>query len=83
MVLIMSVTRFLHTRKEMQEKLEDCFSSGVIEVWYVYPTHREVHVFSGLDQVTVLGSTQTLEGRTVLPGFTISLGHLFEMPNAP
>jgi Uma2 family endonuclease len=72
-----------NTRQEMQEKLEDYFTSGVLLVWYVYPARREVHVFTGVDKVIVLNIGDKLSGGEVLPGFELDLAKLFTPPAKP
>lgn len=69
-----------NTRQEMQEKLQDYFVSGVLEVWYVYPARREVHVYSGVETFVVLGNDDTLSGGQVLPGFSIVVSQFFAQP---
>lgn len=66
----------------MEHKLRDYFTHGCHTVWYVYPEEKQVHVFTGLEQRTILEVGQTLTGGEVLPGFTLSLAELFA-PVAP
>jgi Uma2 family endonuclease len=69
-----------NTSKEMEGKLEEYFSAGVREVWYVYPNPREVHVYKSPQQRTVLGPSDSLDGGPVLPGFRLALDELFAEP---
>ncbi len=66
-----------NTPGEMARKRQDYFSSGVQIVWQVDPNTRTVEVFTTPDQSTMLHEAQTLEGGTVLPGFTLPLQELF------
>src|SRR5262249_31111643 len=66
-----------NTPGEMARKRQDYFAAGVHLVWQVDPSARTVEVFTAPDQSTVLHEAQTLEGRMVLPGFTLSLQELF------
>jgi Uma2 family endonuclease len=69
-----------NTPQEMEGKLAEYFSTGVREVWYVYPNPREVHVYKTRQQCTVLAEAQTLGGGEVLPGFQLPLRELFAEP---
>lgn len=71
-----------NTKREMEGKLSDYFRSGVELVWYVYPERKQVQVFTAPDAVTLLDETGTLDGGTVLPGFSIPLAKLFVEPAA-
>jgi Uma2 family endonuclease len=66
-----------NTRGEMQRKLKDYFLAGVRLVWYIDPERRTVAVYTAPDQVRLLRESQTLDGGTVLPGFTLPLKALF------
>ncbi|MCA9234730.1 MAG: Uma2 family endonuclease [Planctomycetales bacterium] len=69
-----------NTREEMDRKLRDYFAAGVRLVWYVYPQTKEIHVFTALEQQTVLGEPDQLTGGEVLPGLTVDLASYFAMP---
>jgi len=66
-----------NTPGEMARKRQEYFSAGVQVVWQVDPRTRAVEVFTAPDQSTVLHEAQTLDGGTVLPGFTLPLQELF------
>ena len=66
-----------NTPGEMARKRQDYFAAGVQVVWQVDPNTRTVEVFTAPEQFTVLHEAQTLEGGTVLPGFTLPLRELF------
>jgi Uma2 family endonuclease len=69
-----------NTTKEMDEKLDDYFDSGVELVWLVDPKTRSVRVHTARDAETVLNATDLIDGGTVLPGFTVKVADLFERP---
>ena len=69
-----------NTPEEMDQKLRDYFAAGVRQVWYVYPTTREVHVYSTPQQPTVFTEPQTLDGGDLLPGFGLNLRTFFADP---
>jgi Uma2 family endonuclease len=66
-----------NTPREMERKLADYFTAGVRLVWYVEPKSKTVRVYTGVDQLVVLGGEQTLDGGDVLPGFVLPLPRLF------
>jgi Uma2 family endonuclease len=78
--LAVEVISKFNTPEEMQRKLQDYFAAGVRQVWYVYPATREVHVFTSPDSRVELNEQQTLEGGTLLPGFSLPLERLFAEP---
>jgi Uma2 family endonuclease len=72
-----------NTRKEMEEKLQEYFEKGVRLVWYVRPRARVVDVYTAPDNFTRLTASMLLDGGDVLPGFSVQVGALFEMPKRP
>jgi Uma2 family endonuclease len=68
-----------NTVEEMDEKLRDYFTSGTELVWYVEPDTRSVLVFTDPDRTSAkrLCVADTLDGGTVLPGFTLPVAALF------
>ena len=78
--LAIEVISKFNTPEEMQRKLQECFAAGVRQVWYVYPATREVHVFTSPDSRVEMKEQQTLEGGSLLPGFSLPLERLFAEP---
>jgi Uma2 family endonuclease len=72
-----------NTRKEMDDKLQEYFEKGVRLVWYVRPRSRVVGVFTGPDRLTRLTASMRLDGGKVLPGFSVQVGELFDLPKRP
>ena len=72
-----------NTRKEMDEKLHEYFAKGVRLVWYVRPRSRTVDVYTEPGRFTRLTASMQLDGGNVLPGFSVQVGELFEMPKRP
>jgi Uma2 family endonuclease len=66
-----------NTRREMERKRAEYFAAGTQLVWMVDLEERTVTVFTAPEQFTVLHETETLDGGSVLPGFTLSLQELF------
>jgi Uma2 family endonuclease len=75
--LVVEVLSESNTKAEMQRKLGEYFSSGVRLIWEIDPELRTVAVYTPDGGVTVLDSSDTLDGAGVLPGFTLSLSNLF------
>jgi Uma2 family endonuclease len=66
-----------NTPAEMKRKRRDFFDAGVRMVWEVNLDRRNVSVFTPKGKVTVLNSSQRLDGGDILPGFVLELGELF------
>lgn len=65
-----------NTSQEMQTKLHDDFDAGVRLVWYIDPTARTATQYTSPDDATTIDADGVLDGRDVLPGFTLRLGDL-------
>jgi Uma2 family endonuclease len=67
-----------NTEAEMDRKRREYFLGGAALVWEVFPDTRRVRVYT--DPVTFAEKTEddTLDGGTVLPGFSLSIRHWFE-----
>ena len=61
----------------MRQKLRDYFDAGCQLVWLVDPDRRTVAVHTSPKKVAVLTEDDTLDGGTVLPGFSLPLRQLF------
>jgi Uma2 family endonuclease len=66
-----------NTRKEMQIKLKEYFLGGVKLVWLIDPEARTAETYTAPDKVTAITAGGTLDGGTVLPGFSLPLATLF------
>jgi len=65
-------------RPEMGTKAWVWLERGARLVWVVWPKRRQVDVWTpGRDEPVTLGMGDTLDGNTVLPGFTHALADLF------
>lgn len=65
-------------RGETLRKLKEYFLAGVLIVWVIDPAKRTADVYTAPDAKTALGTTGTLDGGDVLPGFQLPLAKLFE-----
>ena len=72
-----------NTPKEMDEKLQEYFEKGVRLVWFVRPRSRVVNVYTAPDHFTRLTASMRLDGGDVLPGFSVQVGELFQIPKRP
>jgi Uma2 family endonuclease len=75
--LAVEVLSSSNTAQEMARKCRDYFAAGTQLVWEVDPVQRTVTVYTAPDRFTVLREQDTLDGGTVLPGFTLPLRQLF------
>jgi Uma2 family endonuclease len=67
----------------MQIKLKEYFLGGVKLVWIIDPEKRTAEVYTAPDRVVAIPADGTLEGGTVLPGFTLPLAALFTRLGPP
>ncbi len=66
-----------NTPGEMAAKRRDYFAAGVQLVWEVDPVNRAVIMYTSPTHCTTLTAADTLDGGSVLPGFTLPLQTLF------
>jgi Uma2 family endonuclease len=66
-----------NTRKEMQIKLKEYFLGGVKLVWIIDPEKRTAEAYTAPDAKTAIPPDGTLDGGSVLPGFSLPLATLF------
>ncbi|MEX2310807.1 MAG: Uma2 family endonuclease [Pirellulales bacterium] len=59
-------------------KLTEYFQVGVERVWVIYPSQRQIYVYSSPSEVKVVLENDDLTDEDVLPGFRISLRTLFD-----
>jgi Uma2 family endonuclease len=81
--LVVEVISRSNTRKEMEDKLKEYFDKGVRLVWYVRPKTRVVDVYTSPDRFDRLTASMRLDGGDVLPGFSVRVSELFELPKRP
>ena len=63
----------------VEQKIGEWLAFGVALVWVVYPASRRVYVYRQDEtSPTVLTVDDTLDGETVLPGFTLAVKRLFQ-----
>lgn len=75
--LVVEILSESNTAAEMERKRGEYFASGVRLIWEVDPETRTVAVYGPDRSVEILGASQRLDGRDVLPDFTLDLGEFF------
>jgi len=66
-----------NTAKEMARKRGEYFRAGVRLVWEINPRARTARVYTSETAFTDLTSADTLDGVSVLPGFSLPLSQVF------
>ena len=75
--LAVEVLSVSNTRREMERKIEEYLDASVPLIWVVDPDTRSVTVHAGSAQGAVVPQSGTLDGGTVLPGFTLPVSKIF------
>lgn len=65
------------TIADMREKAAYYLKNGSRLVWLVYPEKRLVEVYQGSGEIEILTEGDSLEGKTVLPNFSLPVKNLF------
>jgi Uma2 family endonuclease len=76
--LAVEVVSKSNTAEEIVTKVGDYFRTGTELVWVVYPSSRQLYVYTSPTDVRILVEPANLDGGDVLPGFQIPLYRLFE-----
>ncbi len=64
-------------------KVHEYFKAGVQRVWVVLPGVRQIYLYTSPTQVQILTDADSLNGETVIPGFQLPVGELFEGETSP
>jgi Uma2 family endonuclease len=75
--LVVEVLSPSNTAAEMARKRDEYFRAGVRLLWEINPRTRTVREYTTASQSRDLTAADTLDGRDVLPGFTLPLANLF------
>ena len=67
-----------NTRREMDDRLKDYFSSGTKLAWIVDPGQERVEICHSPTQRRLLGPGGSLDGEELLPGFRYPMADLFK-----
>ena len=66
-----------NTAASIVEKLRDYFRCGGRLSWVIYPSAREVYIYTSMTAIRVLQAGDSLDGGDVAPGFALPLSTLF------
>jgi Uma2 family endonuclease len=72
-----------NTEEEMDRKVGEYFSSGVLLVWLLDPDSRTMKVYTSPQRSSVIETDGVLDGGPVLPGFRVTLREIFERAIGP
>jgi Uma2 family endonuclease len=64
--------------EDLARKVDQYLASGARSVWVLYPKTREVHIFGPGSAARTLGEQELLGDDVLFPGFSVSVGALFE-----
>jgi len=67
-----------NTAREMERTLREYFRAGARLAWYVEPELRTIRVYTSPTESQLLTAADTLDGGSLLPGFTLSIAKLFD-----
>jgi Uma2 family endonuclease len=69
------------TVKEMREQAAYYLAHGTRLVWLVFPRKRYIEIYCPGEEMEIAFGGDVLEGRSVLPGFTLSVEEIFADPS--
>ncbi len=75
--LIVEVTSLDGSADQLESKLNDYLSAGVLLIWVVYPISQTVIVHRANGLLNRLQANEILDGGDVLPGFEVEVSQLF------
>lgn len=76
-VEVVSPSDLEHPKERIEKKLNKYKALRIPLLWYVYPNRKEVEVYEVGQLVRVVGIDETLDGGSVLPGFTFPMRDIF------
>ncbi len=68
---------------DINDKAREYVESGVSLVWILWPKRRVVSIYTKDQMVRELGLDDELDGGDTLPGFSIRVNALFDIPTKP
>ena len=76
--LVVEVLSPGNTTEEIHNKLVEFFDNGTRLAWVVHPIERYILVYySAQEPDRLLKTTDTLEGKSIVPGFSLPIAELF------
>ena len=70
-----------NTIAEMDARIAHFFKTGVLLVWVVHPQSKQVCVYRSTKDCDILEIGDILDGGIVLPGYSLPLNELFNLPS--
>jgi Uma2 family endonuclease len=67
-----------NSRKEINRKIADYLKGGAQQVWIVYPTARQIYVYTAESTFHIYQNDDVLDGGNTLSGFKLPLAELWE-----
>jgi Uma2 family endonuclease len=64
--------------RDVLDKLAEYFQVGVERVWVIYPSQRQIYVYTSSTDVKVFAEGDELTDDALLPGFRLPLNSLFD-----
>ena len=80
-VLLQFRERFEGVTAEMDARIAHFFKTGVQLVWVVHPQSKQVCVYRSTKDCKILEIGDVLDGGKVLPGYSLPLAELFNLPS--
>ncbi len=65
---------------DIQDRVQDYLEAGTRQVWVLWPHRRSLTVHDADSGVAQFATEATLDGGDILPGFSVTVGDLFEIP---
>ncbi len=75
--LIVEVLSPSNTNDEMRQKLIEYFDIGTLIVWIVDPAHKEIAVYTAVNEIELLAVGDVLTCESVLPNFSVTVAEIF------
>ncbi len=69
--------------EDVHRKVDQYLASGIRLVWVLWPQTRTINVYGAVQTARELRTGDELDGGDVLPGFSVRVDELFEIPTRP
>jgi Uma2 family endonuclease len=67
-----------NTKQEINRKIADYLKGGAQQVWIIYPSARQIYVYTADSTFHIYQNDDVLDGGRTLPGFKLPLAELWE-----
>ncbi len=65
--------------RDVNNKISEYFEAGVELIWVIDPHHENASVYTAPTKVNIIECKDTLNGGSVIPGFTLPMAKLFRL----